>query len=386
MQGSRSATVFDDLPEWVVVHEILVRLPVKDVLRCHAVRRSWRCGTSTDAFILDHHRHQPSLPIINHGKGISRVVRTFGDDLKIRPVLRHEYDVIVHRATCDGLLILSQQEQSDFYVCNPATRKCASLPHPPRRPHFLVSVAGFYRHHTSGEHRVLWVSYPWSYTLLDGSDVAIESLEYFVLMVGSDQPRSIQWPTVPEQRFIPDNWFYHCRAVHHRGSLHWAMGLNITVFDTIAETFRQMSCPTQLGDMVSLMDMGGALALCRTSSECVTTLDVWVLQDYDAETWGFLYQINLSVMEASLPLDLQIKYVRSMAVMNERELLVQNRRSRILHCDIDGVFLGNVESEEHENHWTLSWHRLQESMISLPLFETQKQEAVNKEPLFSIVL
>uniref|UniRef100_A0A8R7UY57 F-box associated domain-containing protein n=2 Tax=Triticum urartu TaxID=4572 RepID=A0A8R7UY57_TRIUA len=206
-------------------------------------------------------------------------------------------------------------------------------------------------------------------------------------MVGSDQPRSIQWPTVPEQRFIPDNWFYHCRAVHHRGSLHWAMGLNITVFDTIAETFRQMSRPTQLGDMVSLMDMGGALALCRTSSECVTTLeDVWVLQDYDAETWGFLYQINLSVMEASLPLDLQIKYVRSMAVMNERELLVQNRRSRILHCDIDGVFLENVESEEHENHWTLSWHRLQESMISLPLFETQKQEAVNKEPLFSIVL
>ena len=31
-------------------------------------------------------------------------------------------------------------------------------------------------------------------------------------------------------------------------------------------------------------------------------------------------------------------------------------------------------------------HGLQESMISLSLFETQKQEAVNKEPLFAIVL
>ncbi|XBI06819.1 hypothetical protein VPH35_134796 [Triticum aestivum] len=220
----------------------------------------------------------------------------------------------------------------------------------------------------------------------DGSDVAIELLEYFVLTVGSDQPRCIQWPTVPEQRFIPAIWFYHCPAVHHRGSLHWAMGLNITVFDTIAETFRQMSRPTQLGDTASLVDMDGALALCRTSSECVTTLDVWVLQDYDAETWGFMYKINLLAMEASTLLDLGIKYVPSMAVINERELLIEQCPSRLLHCDIDGVFLGNVESEEHESHLTLTRHRFQESMISLSLFETQKQEAVNKEPLFAIVL
>ena len=64
------------------------------------------------------------------------------------------------------------------------------------------------------------------------------------------------------------------------------MGLNIIVFDTVAETFRQMSRPTQLGDKVTLLDMGGSLALCCTTNDCVN-LDVWVLQDYDAETWGF---------------------------------------------------------------------------------------------------
>ncbi|XBI75403.1 hypothetical protein VPH35_068775 [Triticum aestivum] len=383
MQGSGGATILDDLPEWVVVHEILVRLPVKDVLRCRAVRGSWRGGTSTDAFVLDHHGHQPSLPIVKHEDAICRVVRASNNDLKIRPFLRYTHNGVIHRATCDGLLIV--RHQYDFYVCNPATRKCASLPYPPRRPNFRISVAGFYRHHTSREHRVLWVSYP-SYTMPDGSDVAIELLEYFVLTVGSDQPRCIQWPTVPEQRFIPAIWFYHCPAVHHRGSLHWAMGLNITVFDTIAETFQQMSRPTQLGDTVSLGDMDGALALCCTSSECVTTLDVWVLQDYDAETWGFMYTFNLLAMEASPPLDLGIKYVPSMAVINEREMLIEQCPSRLLHCDIDGVFLGNVESEEHENHLALTRHRFQESMISLLLFETQKQEAVNNEPLFAIVL
>ncbi|KAI4970563.1 hypothetical protein ZWY2020_001477 [Hordeum vulgare] len=32
-------TVLDDLPEWIVIEEILVRLAPKDVLRCRAVRK-----------------------------------------------------------------------------------------------------------------------------------------------------------------------------------------------------------------------------------------------------------------------------------------------------------------------------------------------------------
>jgi hypothetical protein len=89
---------------------------------------------------------------------------------------------------------------------------------------------------------------------------------------------------------------------------------------------------------------------------------------------------------AAPPLDLQVKYVPRMVAINERELLIQVGW-RLLHCGIDGTFLGNVEIEEHENYLTLTKHRLQESMISLPLFERQQQEeAVNNVPPFLIVL
>lgn len=233
---------------------------------------------------------------------------------------------------------------------------------------------------------MLWVSYSklLKYSVLLGAHAAVELPDYFVLTVGSDQPRCIQWPTVSKHGF-PATLSFRPPPIHNRGSLHWATGLNITVFDTVAETFRQMSRPAQLGDEVSLLDMGDTLALCCTTPDCVN-LDVWVLQDYDAETWGFQYRINLSAVEASPPLNLSIKHVPGMALINERELLIEQCVGRLLHCDIDGVFLGNVGNEEPESRFMLTMHRLQESMISLPLFEAQEEDAVHKEPPFVIVL
>ncbi|KAM3195776.1 hypothetical protein ACQJBY_071759 [Aegilops geniculata] len=372
-------TIFDDLPEWLVIDEILARLPPKDVLRCRAVRKSWHNGTSTNAFILDHHRRQPLLPIIEQRqKGFCHIAGA-SNGQRIWPVLRYAVtkQSIIHHA-CDDLLILGWQ--SNFYICNPTTRKCASLPHPPQRPGAsVVAVVAFYRHHTSREYRVLWVSYSRPIS----SGVLVQSPEYFVLTVGSNQPRCIQCPTV-SQHMLHVTQSPYCPPVHHRGSLHWAFGLNLTVFDSVAETFRQMSRPIELGHVVSLLDMGGSLALWHTTCDRIT-FDIWVLQDYDAEIWAFQYRINLLAMEASPPLNLGVKYVPSMAVVNEHELLIEQRPDRLLHCDTDGVFLGNVESEEHGNQQRLTRHRFQESMISPPLFETQEDDDV-KEPPFLIVL
>jgi hypothetical protein len=66
MPDSSGVIVLDDLPEVIIVEEILMWLPAEGVLHCHAVRRSWCCATSTHEFMLAHHRHQPSLPIIHH--------------------------------------------------------------------------------------------------------------------------------------------------------------------------------------------------------------------------------------------------------------------------------------------------------------------------------
>ena len=61
----RRKTRLEDLPEDIVVDQILVRLPSKAVGRCRVVSKSWLSATSTPRFMLEHHRRQPSLPIIN---------------------------------------------------------------------------------------------------------------------------------------------------------------------------------------------------------------------------------------------------------------------------------------------------------------------------------
>ena len=142
-----------------------------------------------------------------------------------------------------------------------------------------------------------------------------------------------------------------------------------------------MSRPAQFGHMVSLLDMAGDLALYHLTGH--GEIDVWVVQDYDAETWSLRNRINLLEMAALPPLNLEVKGIRSVAVINERELLIKHYPDRLLHCDVDGVFLWNVERLERQFGLSLTGYRLQENMISLPLFETQQEDA---EPPFIILL
>ena len=60
-------------PMWLVVGEIFIWLPSRNVLRCRVVCKSWLSSTSTDVPILNHHRRQASLPIIKQGDGIYRI-------------------------------------------------------------------------------------------------------------------------------------------------------------------------------------------------------------------------------------------------------------------------------------------------------------------------
>jgi hypothetical protein len=52
------------IPEEILVWEILVRLPAKDILRYRLVCRAWRRLTSTADFLLAHHERQPLLPVL----------------------------------------------------------------------------------------------------------------------------------------------------------------------------------------------------------------------------------------------------------------------------------------------------------------------------------
>ncbi|CAM0952382.1 unnamed protein product [Alopecurus aequalis] len=394
MPDSGGSTVLDDLPESIVVEEILFRLPPKDLLRCGAVRKCWYSATSTDKFMLDHHRRQPLLPIISHGFGYFDQRKLLfvprAGQQKLCPVLRSSRHCEFH-AALDGLLILSTGDK--YFICNPVTRKCASLPKPQVQGDSDPHIASFFRHQPSGEYRVLWAD-----SQFCDPGEANRTMFCYVLAVGSSNPRCVRhecepYPTAPppSPSLEVELWVGLPRSsndppVHHHGSLHWKLRLScIMELDTTSEIFRLMSSPTQLRAQELLLEMDGALAFCSIGSNR-DTIDVWVMQDYDAEIWSFKHRINLSVVDPPSRFDSPIYMAMfpKMAVLNEGELLLQFNRGLVLHYDVDGKFLGYVISEEDRNiNLRITGHYLQESVIPLPLFHETGEE---DEPTFFVGL
>lgn len=393
MPERRRATLLEDLPE-EIFDKILIRLSSKDIGRCRAVSTSWRSATSTPEFMLEHHRRQPSLPIIDRNMlatslavfcdaGTSQQLRTFVRDSRI-----HSNEFI--RSACDGFLIVSQGHR--FCICNPVIGEHVLLPLADGLQNHNY-VVGFYRHHPTGEYRVLWV--PWS-----PSKVSL-----YVLTVGSKEPRQITvtMPTVlspsEEHKLLNQlrSWSYHVPPVHHCGSLHWCPygatnilggSKDIIVFDTEAESFRCMRSPAQSYANRKLFYMEGTLALWGSSTRIFTTMEVWVMQDYEAEIWAFKYRIDLSTVEASrqlyltssrkkrkkkTPLDSTVQYFSDMVVLNERELLIKFNAGHVLRCDIDGKFLGMVNLRKNQYCMEFTPYRLQENITPIPSHEKQRE-------------
>ncbi|PNT63122.1 hypothetical protein BRADI_4g11694v3 [Brachypodium distachyon] len=158
--AAEAAAGVPQLPEELIIWEILTRLPAKPVGRCRAVCRSWRRGLTSDPkFLLAHHRRQPSLPLLttedDHERRIDAMDHRTGEQL---PVLRTDrvsaaaknldldLDVL---ASCDGLLLVIAY--GGLHICNPATRERAPVPLPQQ----VSCVAGLYAHRPSGSYRVL---------------------------------------------------------------------------------------------------------------------------------------------------------------------------------------------------------------------------------------
>ncbi|KAM3310146.1 hypothetical protein ACQJBY_031061 [Aegilops geniculata] len=405
MPDRRRATLLEDLPG-ELIDKILVRLTPKDVGRCRAVRTSWRDATSTSEFMLEHHRLQRSLPIIN-GQGRPTTFVVFHDvgakasSQEIWPCLlgakQHLENSI--QAACDGFLIIYRR--SRFYICNPLIRMHAVLPQP-QVGKAGNNVIGFYRHHPTGEYRVLWVSRSHIFSL-------------YVLTVGSAEPRhvTVRIPTtsrrcvghasVEHMLLNGLNYLPHCPPpIDHHGSLHWCPystneitgdRRDIIVFDTKVESFRWMHGPAQPYSNRRLFKMKETLAFWGSSTPRFTAMDVWVMLDYDAEIWSFKYRIDVSTVEASrqryltsfknkmkTPLHSTVQWFNDTVVLHERELLIRFNSKYVLRLDIDGKFLGMVNIGKSQYRMLLTQHRLKDNITPIMFRESQKED---KESPFS---
>ncbi|KAJ1257500.1 hypothetical protein BS78_10G001400 [Paspalum vaginatum] len=222
--------------------------------------------------------------------------------------LRHEPLV----ASLHGLIVL-QQRRGLYIVCNPTTRQWTNLPVLAPRPCstafplWLLPPHRLRRVSPSLPRQRLLLLHrrrPWYYYYYSDDD----EYGYNILSAGSAQPRRLPGRApFPADRKPYLVGLSYGRPVAHRGVLHWLRAHSVATrtgkmlaFCTNSETFRLMSLPpTAHGEAAAAAlleldgdDGAGPLLCALAMHHGGTPLDIWVLQDYEAETWTLRHRVT----------------------------------------------------------------------------------------------
>ncbi|CAD6343335.1 unnamed protein product [Miscanthus lutarioriparius] len=304
--------------------DILVRLDAVSVLRCRAVCKRWRRVATDLSFLAAHAASRPPEMIVETEYGFIRstvplsptdMPTIAGDDdghhrylFEPRPLAADgngkSADFELY-ASLDGLLVLKQwrydpQNLSTFtyVICNPVRRQWANLPVPvPRRGATDVVTCGFYFHASSGEYRLLLHCVVLRDRRGHGERYCC------VVSVGRALPRRLPHAPPSDDKRIP----YYENPVSYRGTLHWLSGHpqgsstgKMLAFDTASETFRLMPRPPAVPEptttetdaaMSDLLELDGELSVATIYG--AKTLDIWALQDYEAEKWTLRHRLKV---------------------------------------------------------------------------------------------
>uniref|UniRef100_A0ACD5WJN1 Uncharacterized protein n=1 Tax=Avena sativa TaxID=4498 RepID=A0ACD5WJN1_AVESA len=371
-----------DLPEEIVVWEILVRLPPKSLFRCRAVCRSWRSATSARPFLLAQHGRQPNLPIISgskYGDTHSKDVLSFDHrtaDAQLHVVARLDGSFNLE-ASCGGLLVLSNRGTTGtcFCVCNPVSREHAPLGAPWDLS--IFRLLGMYLHRPTGEHRLLlhrnrrteWIVGP----LLPKGPTGC-----YVFALGSDQP----------PRYIGDpdeaSGLYSDIPALVRDSLHWyplrqrGESRRVLVFDTTGESFRHMCAPPVGPIRSNIFEVDDKLVVgcCNGAMEAV---DIWVLQNYEGEVWVLGYSVKLPVEQIREHFGCWNEDLDATVVSVDGDVfLLVNHRGWVFYVSTDGELVGNFHRDGHQTY--ACDLRLKQTLVPHNLFTAPEGYAETASP------
>ncbi|KAE8802845.1 hypothetical protein D1007_21380 [Hordeum vulgare] len=375
-------SLLEEIPIWY----ILVRLPPKALLRCCTVFRARRSVTSTPDFLLAHHFHQVALPLADNGNKYTEDISKSLD--RLQPIARLIAQSSFHMdatigddnigncisffqpiSSCDGLLIFCV-EDTDFFICNPASRQYARLLLPMDR---RWTVLGMYHHPLTGEYKILLYSYTGN---MDDDELAPNSkFACHVLELASGKPlRRIVWPDAITITLLGLN-----PHVLFHGSLHWypldndGNNTMIVVFNATSESFRQMRAPivTYYADLFEIDDM-----LSMSAFDYVNTIDIWVLEDYEREVWVLNCRIELHAAEISVPYGVQLWLDVLVGPGDGQLVVLVKSHDWLLEVGMDGKLVATFHRKEVE----LTHFRLKQTLVPHTFFPTLKGYVVNSPP------
>ncbi|PIA39459.1 hypothetical protein AQUCO_02600127v1 [Aquilegia coerulea] len=284
------------LPE-VILIEILLRLPVRTLLRCKCVSKDWFELLSSQYFVQLHlnHAHANSIVVFTSGERYSLVVgRSFEYERNgIKTCYKTEfpyYTSVV--ASCNGFVCLWDYCQSLVILCNPATREHIKVRHCLKIHPSRFSL-GFGHDPVTNTYKVVAIKNArYSCTLDDGSG------EAYVYTLGTKK-----WRKFSTSTSLCLFGVYNVPYVN--GALHWMFQSktpvktqcadSIIAFHLGKEEFREIPwIQTSIANQsyqteeVCLGELQGCLSLFYTSYNGVT--HIWSMKDYGIqESWMKLH-------------------------------------------------------------------------------------------------
>ncbi|KAK9285982.1 hypothetical protein L1049_025184 [Liquidambar formosana] len=290
-QQRRTRDYMSKLPHYVVM-DIFCKLPLKSLLSCRFVCKAWRDLISDPCFATLHLAKAPAIlmfqignfeilgetnifmvePEANHPDAITKVNMGFN-------IPKSDAKII---GSCNGLLCLWDDLSPDsFYISNPVTGECMTLPKIKRGPKHL-SASGFGISSKTKQYKVITMTY---------RQVLSHELEAQIHTVGSGT-----WRTIGH---VPYDFSCALSGIFLNGALHWIArddnksGL-LCAFDIENEQFLTIPLPPisffgRKIDWSNLGVLGGCLCVFASGENLFffySKLEMWVLKDYGVkDSW-----------------------------------------------------------------------------------------------------
>ncbi|CAD6260497.1 unnamed protein product [Miscanthus lutarioriparius] len=290
--------------------EILVRLPVKSVLRFRVVCKAWRDITTRPLFLAANARRQPAkvvlytyLDSVQRGYAVDialDVLPVSGETADQRRLIRYPRSVPLSSMdpllldSCNGVLLFRKDAAGIYFLCNPVTRQWAELPkltdesYGRRRRTVNVREYAFYFHQQSGEYRLLC------------GRLTSAGRTWCILSTGAAEPRHVDTHAA-DAGLEPDTPSETTPVALH-DSMHWPprrprdlsskqeTTTEMVAFDVQSEKFRLMAGPrTITHPLMKLFVMHGLLVAANFGA--AKHVDLWFLVDYGAGRWERRHQV-----------------------------------------------------------------------------------------------
>ncbi|KAH6763692.1 hypothetical protein C2S51_014941 [Perilla frutescens var. frutescens] len=328
------------LPPEIII-EILSRLPIRSIIRCRCVSKSWLDLINSNEFVKSHlSKSAPGLAIfpscIYDGSLPSKPYKflEFVEN-SMHPVFNmsfpHDY-LQIQRSSVNGLLFLYNiiQRPRNNFLCNPITRDYIKLPRlpeygsPSSNGKLLVDTFGFGVSKKSGQYKVVRLFL--ECIPIDHSEAKCE-----VYTLGTGSWRSINEPNVPLRYDYDDN-----AATFLNGNLHWRGrvlhddSLCISCFDLETEVFTIFSAPP-IHELCSsaISALEECLVVCYNSYEDERKeIVIWFMNEYgDDKSWTKKF-----IITKSSPTRDFVGALRPIKVFEDGDILITQGRNSSLLC------------------------------------------------------